>query len=52
MKLLRSTPDGTATSGSLYLHGRERQYAVRILGATGRTRVLRFDRGLGRWMPR
>ena len=38
------TPDGTATAGTLYIRGAgERQYAVRVLGETGRTRVLRFD---------
>jgi prepilin-type N-terminal cleavage/methylation domain-containing protein len=48
-RLLTLGPDGTATSGTLYVHGRRRQYAVRILGATGRTRVLRFERGSGQW---
>jgi hypothetical protein len=51
-RLLSLSADGTATSGSLYLHGRHSQYAVRVLGATGRTRVLRFDRGTGRWISR
>ena len=51
-RLLSVDPDGTATSGSLYVHGRDLQCAVRILGATGRTRMLRFDRRRGRWMPR
>ena len=51
-RILTLGPDGTATSGTLYLHGRRGQYAVRVLGATGRTRVLRFDTGTGRWMTR
>jgi prepilin-type N-terminal cleavage/methylation domain-containing protein len=51
-RILTLGPDGTATSGTLYLHGRRGQYAVRVLGATGRTRVLRFDTGTGRWMSR
>jgi len=41
--LLTFGPDGSATSGTLYVRGRGGfQYAVRILGATGRVRVLRF----------
>ena len=46
-RILTLGPDGTATSGTLYLHGRRGQFAVRVLGATGRTRVLRFDTGTG-----
>ncbi|HEY6362859.1 MAG TPA: GspH/FimT family pseudopilin [Vicinamibacterales bacterium] len=38
------TPAGTATSGTVYIRGRDgSRYAVRVLGATGRTRVLRYD---------
>jgi prepilin-type N-terminal cleavage/methylation domain-containing protein len=38
------TPVGTATSGTVYIRGRDgTRYAVRVLGATGRTRVLRYD---------
>ena len=49
-KLLSMNPDGTSSSGTLYLHGRERtQYAVRVLGVTGRVRVLKFDFVKGRW---
>ncbi len=45
------TPRGTATSGTLYLRGRgTAQFAVRILGATGRTRLLAFDRGTRKWV--
>ncbi len=51
-RILSLGPDGTATSGTLYLHGRRSQYAVRILGATGRTRVLRFDPGGDQWTAR
>jgi hypothetical protein len=48
--LLSMNPDGTASSGTLYLHGRQRtQYAVRILGVTGRVRVLKFDFVNRRW---
>ncbi len=36
-------PTGTASSGTVYVRGGdEGQYAVRVLGATGRVRVLRF----------
>jgi prepilin-type N-terminal cleavage/methylation domain-containing protein len=51
-RILTLGPDGTATSGTLYLHGRRGQFAVRVLGATGRTRVLRFDTGTRRWIAR
>jgi hypothetical protein len=46
------SPDGTATSGTLYLQGKRAQYAVRVLGATGRTRVLAFDRERQTWINR
>jgi prepilin-type N-terminal cleavage/methylation domain-containing protein len=50
-KLLSMHPDGTSSSGTLYLHGRDRaQYAVRVLGVTGRVRVLKFDHVRRRWM--
>jgi prepilin-type N-terminal cleavage/methylation domain-containing protein len=51
-RILSLGPDGTATSGTLYLHGRRSQYAVRILGATGRTRVLRFNPGGDQWIAK
>jgi len=48
--ILSMNGDGTATSGTLYVHGRQRtQYAVRVLGVTGRVRVLKFDFVTGRW---
>lgn len=50
--ILSMGPDGTATSGTLYLRGRRSQYAVRVLGATGRTRVLRYDPGTDGWVSR
>ena len=50
-KLLAMNPDGTSSSGTLYFHGRERaQYAVRVLGVTGRVRVLKYDHVRRRWM--
>ncbi|MEO8520280.1 MAG: hypothetical protein ABI603_02890 [Acidobacteriota bacterium] len=51
-RLLVTSPDGTATSGTLYVRGRHAQYAVRVLGATGRTRVLKFEPGAGTWTSR
>ena len=49
-RILTMSPDGTATSGTLYVQGRHAQYAIRVLGATGRTRVLKFDRGSHTWV--
>lgn len=41
--LLSFTPLGTATSGTIYVRGRDgSQFAIRVLGATGRTRVQRY----------
>jgi len=51
-RILSVSPNGSATSGTLYLHGRRGQYAVRIFGATGRTRVFEFDTGARRWVNR
>jgi len=49
-KLLSMNPDGTSSSGTLYVHGRDRsQYAVRVFGTTGRVRILRYDFTLRRW---
>ena len=50
-RILSMSPNGSATPGTLYLmspHGA--QYAVRVLGATGRARVLKFDRTTNRWI--
>jgi type II secretory pathway pseudopilin PulG len=49
-RILTTSADGTATSGTLYIRGRRGQYAVRVLGATGRTRVLRYDMRTSRWV--
>lgn len=51
-RILSLSPDGSATSGTLYLHGRRSQYAVRVLGATGRTRVFQYDTGTSQWKSR
>jgi Tfp pilus assembly protein FimT len=48
--LLTFTPLGTATSGTIYVRDqRGSQWAVRVLGATGRTRVLRYELSTGEW---
>ncbi len=48
--ILSFSPLGSATSGTLYIRGRGRQqYAVRVLGATGRVRVLRYDFASRQW---
>jgi Tfp pilus assembly protein FimT len=45
------TSEGTATAGSVVVRGeRVAQSAVRVVGATGRTRVLRFDTGQRAWV--
>jgi prepilin-type N-terminal cleavage/methylation domain-containing protein len=52
-RILTFTPIGTATSGTLYLRSRGAvQLAVRVLGVTGRTRVLRYDPRLRKWVAR
>ncbi len=49
--LLSFSPIGSATAGTLYLHGRRRhQMAVRVLGVTARVRILQFDFNTGRWV--
>jgi Tfp pilus assembly protein FimT len=49
--ILSFTPRGTASSGSIYIRGRDgSQWAVRVLGATGRVRVLRFVPMSGEWV--
>jgi type II secretory pathway pseudopilin PulG len=48
--LLSYSSIGTSSSGSVYIRGRGKvQYVVRILGDTGRTRVLKFDSPSGQW---
>ena len=50
---LTFSPLGTATSGTIFLRSRTgRQYAVRVLGATGRTRLLQFRHETGLWTAR
>ncbi|MEO2194810.1 MAG: GspH/FimT family pseudopilin [bacterium] len=50
---LTFSPFGTATSGTIFLRSEQgRQYAVRVLGATGRTRIFEFRHAAGAWTPR
>lgn len=49
--LLSFSPLGTATSGSVYVRGRDgTQFAIRILGTTGRVRVERYQVSARRWV--
>lgn len=44
------SPSGSCTAGSLFLRSaRDVQYAVRIAGITGRTRILRYNPAAGIW---
>jgi type II secretory pathway pseudopilin PulG len=46
------SPLGTSTTGTIYLTSRSgAQYAVRMLGTTGRIRIYRFMKGDGKWLP-
>ncbi len=50
---LTFSPLGTATSGTVYLHHRSgRQFAVRVLGATGRTRIFELRKATASWVLR
>jgi len=48
--IVSMNPNGSSSSGTLYVHGRRRaQYAVRVLGATGRVRMMKYLEGERRW---
>ena len=50
--ILTFTPLGTSSSGSLYVLGRRSsQYVIRIVGETGKARVLKFDARTRQWKP-
>jgi prepilin-type N-terminal cleavage/methylation domain-containing protein len=50
-KVVVMNADGSASSGTLYVNGAGRsQYAVRVLGSTGRVRLLKFDAVRRRWV--
>ena len=47
------SPIGSSSTGTVYIRGRGgAQYAVRIFGDTGKTRILAFDRTAWRWRQR
>lgn len=49
--ILSFTSHGTASSGSVYVRGRDgTQWVVRVLGATARARVLRYVPLSGEWV--
>ncbi len=46
------SPLGGATAGTIYITGPSRaQYAVRVVGVTGKIRVYHFIRAAGKWLP-
>jgi prepilin-type N-terminal cleavage/methylation domain-containing protein len=47
--LLSYAAGGSATSGTLYLRGRTAAFALVVLGATGRTRLLQCDPSTRQW---
>jgi prepilin-type N-terminal cleavage/methylation domain-containing protein len=51
-RILTVGPDGTATSGTLYVRGKRGQYAVRVLGATARVRLFQYQTGARAWIAR
>jgi hypothetical protein len=51
--LLSYSSIGTSSAGSMYIRGRSNvQYVIRVLGDTGRTRVLKFDPHARQWKAR
>jgi type II secretory pathway pseudopilin PulG len=50
--LVSFSATGTSSSGSVYIRGRRTaQFVVRVLGETGKTRVLKFDGRSRQWKP-
>ena len=51
VRLFSFSPDGTASTGSIYLTSRDgSQFAVRVLGATARVRIERYVEARGVWL--
>ena len=51
--LLSFSPTGSSTSGTVFIQGaRGNQFAVRVLGATGRTRIFEYNVGARTWLVR
>jgi prepilin-type N-terminal cleavage/methylation domain-containing protein len=51
-RILTLGANGTATAGTIYLHGRRQQFAVRVFGVTGRARVLEYNPASRVWVSR
>jgi Tfp pilus assembly protein FimT len=52
-RMVSFSPLGTSSSGTVYLLGRgHRQFAVRVLGPTGRIRTLEYNYTTSAWQPR
>jgi len=51
-RILSMNPNGSSSAGTVYLHGRRAQWAVRVLGTTARVRVLRYDDQRRAWGER
>jgi hypothetical protein len=50
--LVSFNPNGSATAGTFYIRGQRRQQlAVRVLGITGRVRIVRYDFQARKWLP-
>jgi len=51
VRLFSFSPDGTATTGSIYLQSRDgSRFAVRVLGATARVRIERYVTARDAWV--
>jgi type II secretory pathway pseudopilin PulG len=50
--LVSFSPNGSVTSGTLYIRSDRAQRAVRLLGVTGRSRLLEFSYPEHRWIDR
>jgi hypothetical protein len=47
------SPEGSGTAGTIYISdGVNNLYCVRVFGATGRLRMLRYDSGKSKWEER
>jgi hypothetical protein len=47
--ILTFTSHGSSSTGTVYIRGRDAQYAVRVFGDTGKSRVLKFHHRTRRW---
>jgi len=51
VRLFSFSPDGTATTGSVYLQSRDgSRFAVRVLGTTARVQIERYVTGRNAWI--